>query len=94
MARVGTKQNAAIVNRMKSPDFGWLNVDRYVTHWCLEGSAGEFGGVLGSQLQRISSLDLQGSPLTGANAPRFSNLHLEYVSLGARIAPRLPILRI
>ena len=29
MARIGTKQNAAIVNRMKSPDFGWLNVDRY-----------------------------------------------------------------
>ena len=29
-------------------------------------------------------------PLIGANAPRFSNLHLEYVSLGARIAPSLP----
>ena len=34
MARIGTKQNdakeAQIVNRIKSPDFGWLNVDRYV----------------------------------------------------------------
>ena len=30
---IGTKQNAAkeapIVNHMKSPDFGWLNVDGY-----------------------------------------------------------------
>ena len=36
---------------------------------------------------------MQGSPLTGAigaNTPRFLNLHLGYVSLGARIAPRLP----
>ena len=34
MARIGTKQNAAkeapIVNRLKTPDFGSLNVDRYV----------------------------------------------------------------
>ena len=33
MARIGTKQNAAkeaqIVNPIKPPDFGWLNVDRY-----------------------------------------------------------------
>ena len=31
---MGTKQNTAkeaqIVNRIESPDFGWLNVDRYV----------------------------------------------------------------
>ena len=38
--------------------------------------------------------NLQGSPLTVANVPRFSNLHLEYVSLGARIAPRQPTLGI
>ena len=30
----------------------------------------------------------------GANVPRFSNLHLEYLSLGARIAPILPTLGI
>ena len=41
-----------------------------------------------------TSTPWQGLPLTGANAPRFSNLHLEYVSLGAQIAPRLPILGI
>ena len=38
---------------------------------------------------------MQGSILTGAvgaNKPRFLNLHLGYVSLGARIAPRLPSL--
>ena len=33
MARIRSKQNAAkeapIVNRLKSRDFGWLNVDRY-----------------------------------------------------------------
>ena len=34
------------------------------------------------------------SPLTGANGPRFSNLHLEYVSLGTQTAHRLPTLRI
>ena len=40
---------------------------------------------------------MQVSPLTGAigpNAPRFLNLHLEYVSLGAQIAHRLPTLGI
>ena len=40
---------------------------------------------------------MQGSPspgAIGANAPRFLNLHLEYVSLDARIAPRLPTLGI
>ena len=43
----------------------------------------------------ITSLPYQGSPSTGAigaTAPRFSNLHLEYVSLGTRIASRLPTL--
>ena len=35
----------------------------------------------------------QGSPLTGANAPRFSSLHI-YVSLGTQIAPTLPTLGI
>ena len=33
VVRIGTKQNAAkeakIVNHVKSPDCGWLNVDRY-----------------------------------------------------------------
>ena len=33
MAGIGTKQNeteaAAMVNRLKSPDFGFLNVERY-----------------------------------------------------------------
>ena len=48
MARIGTKQNAAkeapIVNRLKSPDFVWLNVDRYVNEsaW-LKQTAMSFG---------------------------------------------------
>ena len=33
MARIRTKHNTAkeapVVNCLKSPDFGWLNVDRY-----------------------------------------------------------------
>ena len=57
---------------------------------------------MGSHLRALSesfqmNTNMQGSPLIGAigaNAPRFSNLHLEYVSLGARIAPRLPTLGI
>ena len=36
MASIETKQNAVkeapIDNRMKSPDFGWLNIDRYESY--------------------------------------------------------------
>ena len=36
VAKIGTKENAAkvapIANCVKSPNFGWLNVDRYVLY--------------------------------------------------------------
>ena len=50
--------------------------------------------VLNNTARMVDGCYLQGSPLTDANAPRILNLHLEYLSLGARIAPRLPNLGI